>query len=239
MDLSKATLADTQTKKFKLAILPWGAIEPHNLHLPYITDCILSQEIALEAVDKSGMDVAVLPPVFMGQQNPGQYDYPLCIHTRTQTQKMIIEDIVLSLRKQGVMQMLIVNGHGGNTFKGIIRDLAFSYPEFTIYSTEWYTIVPKSGYFEEAGEHADELETSVMLHYHPELVLMDRAGVGASRCFEKESLNEKIAWIPRNWKAVTDDTGIGNPLKSTAEKGARYAEAVTDKLAKLIRDICC
>lgn len=239
MNLSTATLSHTETQQFQLAIVPWGAIEPHNRHLPYITDCILSQEIALEAADKSGIDVAVLPPVFLGQQNPGQYDYPLCIHARTQTQKLIIEDIVLSLKRQGINRMLIINGHGGNTFKGIIRDLAFSYPDFMIYSTEWYAIVPKDGYFEEAGEHADELETSVMLHYHPELVMMDKAGVGASRGFDKESLKEKTAWIPRNWKAVTDDTGIGNPLKSTAEKGGRYAAAVTDKLAKLIRDICC
>lgn len=35
-----------------LVLLPWGATEPHNLHLPYLTDCILSHDIAVEAAVK-------------------------------------------------------------------------------------------------------------------------------------------------------------------------------------------
>ncbi|MEG2479041.1 MAG: creatininase family protein [Mucinivorans sp.] len=238
MDFSKTTLGLVGQKSFPLVILPWGAIEPHNGHLPYITDALLSQAVALDAVALSGREVAVLPPIYLGQQNPTQYDYPLCIHTRQSTQRAILEDIVLSLRHQGTRKLLIINGHGGNSFKGIIRDLAFEYPDFMILSTEWFSIVPYLGFFEEVGDHADEVETSVMMHYYPELVHMDFAGAGVVKANKIQSLNEKIAWVPRNWKQTTDDTGIGNPLHSTPEKGRAYVEAVANKLSQLIRELC-
>lgn len=237
MDLATATLGQMKDKEIGLAILPWGAIEPHNYHLPYMTDCLLSQVISRDAIAKSSCIVALLPPMYMGQQNPTQTDFPLCIHTRVETQKAIITDIVLSLKHQGITKLLIVNGHGGNSFKGIVRDLAFTHPDFTIMVTDWFAIVPHSVFFENEGEHADELETSVMMHYYPNLVDLSVAGNGASRPFLIDSLNEKTAWLPRNWKATTNDTGIGNPHRSTAEKGAKYAEAVSDKIAKLIKEL--
>ncbi|MFI3295177.1 MAG: creatininase family protein [Rikenellaceae bacterium] len=238
MDLSKAHLAQLLGKEYKMAILPWGALEPHNLHLPYATDALLSQAIANEAVSKSGRDVLVLPPIWLGQQNPGQYDYPGCIHTKIETHKAILTDVVRSLLHQGFHSLLIINGHGGNSFKGLIRDLAFDFPEFKIYSTEWYTIVPMQGYFDDGGDHAGEQETSVGMHYFPELVDLSVAGDGKSKPQTIPSLKAKTAWIPRNWRETTDDTGIGYPKTSTAEKGRVYAQQVTDKLAQLIKEIC-
>ncbi|CDN30301.1 Creatinine amidohydrolase [Mucinivorans hirudinis] len=236
MNLQKVTLKDID--KVSLAILPWGAIEPHNYHLPYYTDCILSQRVALEAVSLTGRaDVAVFPPIFLGQQNPGQSEYPCCIHTRTETQKLILEDFVRSLSRQGINKLLIVNGHGGNSFKGLVRDLAFEYPDFKIYIADWFSIVGRTGYFEEEGDHADELETSVLMHYHPELVDLSVAGSGEAESFAQKSLKEKTAWIPRNWRETTQDTGIGNPHKSTAEKGERYSRAVISKLVQLINEL--
>lgn len=237
MNLQKATLSDVEVSKFSMAILPWGALEPHNTHLPYYTDCLLSQAIALDAVRESGVAVGVLPPVWLGQQNPSQTDYPFCIHTRTETQKAILTDVVRSLRGQGVDKLLVVNGHGGNSFKGLIRDLAFEYPDFTILSTDWYAIVGREGYFEKSGEHADELETSVLMYYYPELVDLSKAGFGGERTFALGELSRKTAWLPRRWKSVSSDTGIGDPSRSTAEKGAVYAKAVCARLAKLIKEI--
>lgn len=237
MNLEQATLGDVSRTKFSMAILPWGALEPHNTHLPYYTDCLLSQAIALDAVRLSGVAVGVLPPVWLGQQNPSQTDYTFCIHTRVETQKAILTDVLLSLRGQGVNKLLIVNGHGGNSFKGLIRDLAFEYPDFMILSADWYAIVGREGYFEQSGEHADELETSVLMHYCPELVDLSKAGSGSHRAFALGELNKKTAWLPRRWKGVTSDTGIGDPSKSTAAKGKAYAKAVCERLAALIKEI--
>lgn len=179
----------------------------------------------------------VLPYVTAGSQNPGQRELDFCIHYRYETQKAILTDIIASLYAQGYRRLLIINGHGGNTFKSMIRDLSLDYPDFLIATSEWFTFIPSREYFDEPGDHADELETSVMMHYHPELVDLSEAGDGKSKKFASQMLNEKVAWVPRHWMKVTEDTGIGNPKKATAEKGKRYAEAVTAKYAQLFKEL--
>ncbi|MBO7315848.1 MAG: creatininase family protein [Paludibacteraceae bacterium] len=241
IDLSVTPYGKVRNEVYEMAILPWGATEPHNLHLPYLTDCILSQQVALDAASKlyasTSKRVMVLPPVAMGAQNPGQRDLKFCIHYRYETQRSILADLVASLHHQGLRKLLIINGHGGNSFKSMIRDLAVDYPDFLIASTEWYTIVPPNGFFEEKDDHAGELETSVMMHYCPELVKLSDAGSGSARPFALSSLNEKTAWVPRNWVKVTSDTGIGNPRKATAEKGKAYAEALVERIVKLLQEL--
>ena len=76
-----------------------------------------------------------------------------------------------------------------------------------------------------------------ILHYHPELVNLDEAGDGNYKKFASQMLNEKVAWIPRNWQNVSQDTGIGNPKKASAGKGKKYAEAVVAKYALLFEEL--
>jgi creatinine amidohydrolase len=242
IDISSANWKDVKETRYDAVILPWGACEPHNYHLPYLTDCFLSHHIALEsaslAYERSGVLCAVLPPVYFGSQNPGQWDLPLCIHTNSETQKAILSDVVESLQVQGFSKLVILNGQGGNTFKPYIRDLAKRQPGFTIIAVDWWTIVPTGDYFEErVDEHGGEQETSVLLHYRPDLVKLEQAGDGKPAPLPMESINQKVGWMPRHWQQVTSDTGIGNPKKSTAEKGKRYSRAVVEKIAGLLSEL--
>ncbi|MDR0743728.1 MAG: creatininase family protein [Tannerella sp.] len=240
-DLLSASYNEIKGIKYDYAVLPWGATEAHNYHLPYLTDCYLSHDVSVDAVEKAfalykikGM---ILPPVTLGSQNPGQYDITFCIHARYETQKAILSDVVASLDRQGINKLFVVNGHGGNSFKNMVRDLAFDYPSFTVIIVDWYKIIPPGGYFDCIGDHADELETSVLMYYRPQLVNLPVAGEGRYKPFQSSSLNEGIAWTPRNWAKVSQDTGIGNPHQSTAVKGERYAKAVTGKLAELFMEV--
>ena len=169
-DLTTTTFGSTRERQYDVVLLPWGATEPHNLHLPYLTDGILSHDIAVdvanEVFEQHGVRCMVMPPVNMGAQNPGQRELPFCIHARYETQKAILTDIVSSLYVQGFRRMLIVNGHGGNVFKPMIRDLLLDYPDFLVASSEWFKMADPKLFFESPGEHADEIETSVMMHYH-------------------------------------------------------------------------
>ena len=241
IDLSVSAYGVTRTLDYDVVILPWGATEPHNLHLPYLTDAILAHDVAVDAArrafDDYGVRAMVLPPVAMGAQNPGQRDLKFCIHYRQETQRAILADTVASLHHQGFRKLLIVNGHGGNSFKGMIRDLAVDYPDFIILSSEWFTVLSAKEWFDEPGDHADEQETSVMMHYHPELVNLDEAGPGLANPFALQSLREKTAWLPRHWTLVTDDTGIGNPHLASADKGRRFAEAIAQKYAVLLKEL--
>lgn len=242
IDLGVSCFGKVKGVKYDVTILPWGATEPHNLHLPYMTDCILSHDVAVDAAERafeqSGVRCMVMPPVPFGAQNPGQSELPFCIHTRSSTQQAILEDIVASLRRQGMRKLVILSGHGGNSFKGMIRDLAFTYPDFLIIAANWFEVIPTKGYFEAViDDHAGEQETSVMMHYHPELVNLDEAGSGESRPFAIASLNAKVGWAPRHWDKATVDTGVGDPRKASAEKGARYVQAVAGKLATLLEEV--
>lgn len=238
-DITKLTWGEVKEKNYQVVILPWGAIEPHNYHMPYLTDVYLSHEIAKAsaklALEKAGKLCMVMPPIYLGSQNPGQWDMPFCIHTNSETQKAILTDIIASLRTQGFNKLLIVNGHGGNTFKPMIRDLAMKFPDFFVAVSNWFDVLPPKDYFEaEIDEHAGEHETSVLMHFHPDLVKLETAGDGTLYPWDIEGINKKTAWAPRNWTKATDDTGVGNPAKSTAEKGKKYAEDVTKRIADLL-----
>ncbi|MFI3315770.1 MAG: creatininase family protein [Rikenellaceae bacterium] len=240
IDLEKSSYHDIKQNSYNLAILPWGAIEPHNYHLPYLTDSILSHDIAVEAAveaNAQGAKSIVLPAVNFGSQNVGQHTLPFCIHTRYATQYAILCDVVTSLYTQGIKRLLIVNGHGGNNFKNMIRDLTIEKPDFLIATTEWYKIVKEGDFFENPGDHAGDLESSAMLHFHPELIDISTAGNGASKSFAVESLKSGKIWTPRNWQKVSNDTGIGDPRSATKEKGERHIKSVIQELSKAIVEL--
>ncbi|MDR3350347.1 MAG: creatininase family protein [Prevotellaceae bacterium] len=240
-DLSVATYGRVKSRPYTFAVLPWGATEPHNYHLPYLTDTLLAHAIAVDVVNEAwaryGVQGMALPAIPLGAQNPGQREQPFCLHARYETQKAILNDIVAALHGQGIGILVIMNGHGGNSFKPMIRDLAIDYPQMLIALCDWFAVEPQESYFEHKDDHAGEMETSVMMHYYPELVALDTAGNGESRPFRIASLNKKVAWVPRNWAKTTVDTGVGNPSKASAAKGKRFVEAVTAKIAALFNEL--
>ena len=106
-------------------------------------------------------------------------------------------------------------------------------------SCNWYQSLNKNEFFDNDGDHADEMETSLMLYFNPELVLpLDEAGEGKEKKICIEGFSEGWAWTERKWSMVTEDTGIGNPKLATSEKGKRYFNAAAQKLSKLFIEIC-
>ena len=70
------------------------------------------------------------------------------------------------------------------------------------------------------------------MHYFPQLVLpLEEAGYGLAKPSKLKGIQDKTAWIPRQWDKVSEDTGIGNPKKSSAEKGKKFLDDVTTKIA--------
>lgn len=239
--LEETNWKQIKNEKYDVAILPWGATEPHNYHLPYGTDSLETEKIAEEAAEKAwkkGAKVMVLPTIPLGVQNPGQIHLPFCLHTKPSTQILIMHDILSALNQQGIKKVVLMNGHGGNNFKPMIRELQPQFPEMFLSLIEWFTVVNPANYFEEDGDHANEMETSMLLHYFPELVLpLDEAGDGSENAPKLEGLKNKIAWAPRQWDKISDDTGVGNPKKATAEKGKKFVNAITDKIAAYFTEL--
>jgi len=237
--LNELTWKTVRDARYEVAVLPWGATEAHNYHLSYTTDNILTERIAALAAGHAwerGAKVVVLPTVPFGV-NTGQLDIPLCVNMNPSTQALVLRDVATSLAGQGIGKLVIFNGHGANDFRQMIRELQPAVPLF-ICTVNWYQVVDQTQYFSDLGEHAGELETSVMLHLAPELARpLVEAGPGHARRFKLSALREKWAWAPRVWRQVTDDTGVGNPAAATAEKGRKYVEAVSEKVGGFLVEL--
>ena len=237
-------LAETNWKavkatQFEVAVLPWGATEAHNYHLPYATDNIECDHVAAESARRAwdaGARVIVLPTVPFGVQT-GQLDIPLCINLNPSTQAAMLADIAKSLDGQGIRKLVVLNGHGGNDFRQMIRELQ---PQVRLFlcAINWYKVVDQKPYFTDLGDHAGEMETSVVMHLTPDLVLpLAEAGDGRERKPKIAGMRDGWAWAPRQWTKVTADTGIGNPKAATAEKGSAYFQSVTERIGQFLIDL--
>src|SRR5205809_7539780 len=121
-ELNWKTVRDT---RYDVAILPWGATEAHNYHLPYTTDNIQAEDVAARAAERAwqrGAKVVVLPCVPFGV-NTGQLDIPLCINMNPSTQALVLRDVALSLAGQGIGKIVSVNGHGAIDFRQMLLEL--------------------------------------------------------------------------------------------------------------------
>ncbi|MEP7108176.1 MAG: creatininase family protein [Ferruginibacter sp.] len=238
-------LAETNWKnikdaKFDLAILPWGATEAHNYHLPYGTDVIEADFIAAESARlawEQGAKIMVLPTIPFGV-NTGQADIKLDINLNPSTQYAILKDVIEVLNRQGIYKLIILNSHGGNDFKSTIRELGLRFPNMFLSTCNWFQSMDKSEYFEKEGDHADEMETSLILFFKPELVLpLTEAGDGAERKLKIKAFSEKWVWTERKWSRISADTGVGDPRAASREKGEKYFLAVTEKIGNLFVEL--
>src|SRR3989442_3415247 len=123
--LNELTWNDVRDARYEVAVLPWGACEPHKRHLPYSTDKVETERIAGLAARiawERGARVVVLPVVPFGV-NTGQLDLPLCLNMNPSTQALVLRDVATALAGQGVPKLVILNGHGGKYLLPVIREL--------------------------------------------------------------------------------------------------------------------
>ena len=239
--LAENNWKNLKNAKIELAILPWGATEAHNFHLPYGTDIYEADLMAAESARlawENGSKLVVLPTIPFGV-NTGQSDVYLDINMNPSTQYAVLNDIVEVLNRQKIYKLILFNSHGGNNFKSIIRELGLKYPKMFICFANWFQSLDRKIYFDDPGDHADEMETSLLLHLKPDLVLpKENWGAGKEKKNKIEAFQEGWVWSERKWSQISEDTGVGNPALATKEKGEIYFKAVTSKMGKLFSDLC-
>ncbi len=237
--LAENTWAFVETQAFEVAVLPWGATEAHNRHLPYATDTIQADHVAIAGAAHAwarGARVIVLPAIPFGVQTT-QREVPFCINMHPSTQAAILRDVMQTVVARGVRKLVILNGHGGNDFKQIIRELQ---PDsgLLLAQVNWWQLGDAQAHFVDPGDHAGELETSVMLHLAPTMTRpVADAGPGQARKARVRGFREGWAWTPRHWVQVTDDTGVGDPTAATAAKGAAFLAAVTAQFGEFLVEL--
>lgn len=237
--LAETTWKTVDATPYTVAILPWGATEAHNYHLPYAADNLQAEQVAIRAAAiawERGARPVVLPTVPFGV-NTTQLDLKLVINMNPSTQAAVLADIISSLEGQGINKLVLLNGHGGNDFRQIIRELQ---PDTGVFlcSINWWSCVDVKQYVEEAGDHSGEAETSAMMHLAPDLVRpLSEAGPGRARRSRLTGVREGWVWAPRRWTQVTSDTGIGDPARSSAAKGEAYVKAAVERIAAFLVEL--
>src|SRR2546421_134558 len=139
--LNELTWKAVRDGRYEVAVLPWGATEPHNLHLPYATDNVETERIAAGAARlawERGARVVVLPVVPFGV-NTGQLDLPLCINMNPSTQALVLRAVAPARAGQGVPKFVILNGPGGTDFRKMIRELQRAVSLF-LCTVNWYQV---------------------------------------------------------------------------------------------------
>lgn len=229
-------------QKWQAAVLPFGATEPHNLHLPYGIDCFQVEAIATRACQfawDKGAKVLQLPVVPFGV-NTNYFEIPgaVALSVMPTTLLAILTDITDSLRRQGIKRLILLNGHGGNELKPLLRQL---HPNCGLFLAlcDWFRMGADivSKVIETPGEHADETETSLGMALVPDWVELDLADDGATRKSTIEAINKGWLSITRPWHIATSNTGVGDPAKSTAEKGKKLLEQIGDRLGQALYDV--
>lgn len=230
---------------YEVAVLPLGATEPHNLHLPYGTDCyeadIVGEQIC-EAAHQRGARVVLLPTIPYGTET-NQMAFPLAMNVNPSTLGRMITDLVDSLVHHGIRKILLLNSHGGNDLKPLLREL-HGRGGAHLFLCNWYRVLAdvEKEIFENADDHAGEMETSLILAYHPHLVARRADGglaadEGKTASTRFEAVNRGWVSITRPWHLLTTNSGAGNPHAATADKGRQMMARLVERLAAFLVEL--
>src|SRR4051812_29270536 len=168
--LSETNYGYTKSNQYEVAVLPLGATEPHNLHLPYGTDMyegtIVGERICEEAHRRGGK-VVLLPTIPYGTET-NMREFPLAMNIDPSTLYRVVTDLVASCVQSGVKKIVLLNSHGGNEMKPLLRELYGKTPAH-VFLCNWYNCLNDcwNEFFEHAEDHGGEMETSFILHTHP------------------------------------------------------------------------
>jgi creatinine amidohydrolase len=243
--LATATYGSVRRSSYEVAVLPLGATEPHNLHLPYGMDTLegdLVGEKLCEAAWHRGAKVVLLPAIPYGTVS-NQREFPFALNVRPTTLAAVIADLVDSLVYQGIRKIVLLNSHGGNDLKWLLREL-YGKTEAKLFLCDWYTVFQDVYHeiFHEPDDHAGEMETSLALAFWPELVARNPDGTltadeGRKVSTRFDAVNHGWVSITRPWHLLTTNAGAGNPHAAAADKGRRLMDLLVDRLAGFLVEL--
>jgi len=227
-----------------IVFIPCGALEQHGPHLPLGTDALLSSAIAQSVAEK--VNGIVAPPFSYGYKSQpksgGGQHIPGTTSLDGNSLSQLMRDVIRELARQGVNQVVVVDGHYENQWfltEGIdlaLRDVGLSSPlrvmrleYWDFFTEEVLGKVFPDGFPGYALEHAAVIETSLMLHYHPDLVRLDLIPDDQPAVFPPyDVFPPHPEWVPLS--------GVLSSAKgATVAKGILMATQVVDRIAAAVK----
>ena len=243
--LAEANYAYVKENPYEVAVLPFGATEPHNLHLPYGTDLfeatILGEKIC-QAAHENGARPVLLPTIPYGTET-NMHALPLAMNLNPSTLTQVTTDLVASLVDSNIRKVVLLNSHGGNGLKPLLREL-YNKTEARLFLCNWFEVLTDiyDEIFSEKEDHAGEMETSFGMAFFPELVIRNEDGSlaadeGATRESRFEAINRGWVSITRPWQLLTTNSGSGNPHAATKEKGEQMMQHLVERLGAFLVEL--
>ncbi|MFT3999147.1 MAG: creatininase family protein [Rhizobium sp.] len=231
-----------------IAILPIASTEQHGPHLPIATDVAIAQGMLAELKTQrpDDLDFLVLPTQEIGKANEHIYG-PGTLSLGAELLIPVWTAIGTKVAEAGIRKMVIVNSHGGNLdIMGIVaRELRVRH-RMAVVATQWTRFGTPDGMIDEHeqrfGIHGGDVETSLMLHFRPELVRMDKAENFVSKAewmrehsrYLQPLPPHSLAWIAHD---LNPNGVVGNAAAGTAEKGALICRHQIAGFIEMLRDL--
>lgn len=228
-------------------LLPCGALEQHGPHLPLGTDALLSGAIAQTVAEKiNGLVAPTLSYGYKSQpKSGGGQHFPGTTSLDGQSLSQMTRDVIREFARHGIKNLVVVDGHYENQWfltEGIdlalrelganpLRIMRLEYWDFC--TEETLKKVFPDGFPGFALEHAAVIETSLMLHFYPDLVAIDQLPADPPADFPPYDLYpSRTEWVP--------PSGVLSSAKgASTEKGYLLAEQITGSIAAAIEHEFC
>ena len=222
------TREDLRNAACTTAVLPIGAVEQHGRHLPFETDILLAQALAARLAERL---TAYLLPALAFSSSIEHRAAKGSVYLRADTLALVIGDLAASLRHSGFNRLILANGHGGNwVLKPTVRQLNRDWNDFrtVLVNPDFPQAATREILAHPTGDvHGGEMETSIMLHLHPDKVRPVVATGEAS--FPPQAFLDYFD--------ITELTAVGHwgwPEAATAEKGRRLFEGMVSSALEFI-----
>jgi creatinine amidohydrolase len=228
-----------------VTILPVAAVEQHGPHLPVRVDAAINAAIVSRAVSmmQDTTPVLVLPAMPVGKSNE-HTAFPGTLTFSQQTLTNMWLELGEAVHRAGGERLIVFNSHGGQPqiIDIVCRELRIRHGMLAV-GTAWSRITKKTDLFSAHelthGIHGGEVETSVMLAAHPDLVKMNLAAdfVPLSVALEEAGgLLTPEGAVGFGWQAqdLCPAGACGNASAADAERG----EILIDRAAHALVRLC-